>query len=320
MNTRSKRFVMLTLIMVLALVVTACGGASSSTGGEGGKEASSMTGKLDIDGSSTVYPLTEAIAEEFNRENPDVRIAVGVSGTGGGFKRFANGEIPIANASRHMKDKEKELATTNGVEPIELSVAYDGLSVIVSKDNTWVDKLTVDELKAIFEPGSKVKTWADVRAGWPNEKIKIYSPGADSGTFDYFTETINGEAQASRNDEQVTFSEDDNNLVQGVAGDKNAIGYFGFAYFEENKDKLKAVPIDNGKGAIAPTYETVQDGSYAPLSRPLFVYVDKGMLQEKPEVKAFMEFYLNTIGELAQEVGYIALPQAEMDKEIAKLK
>lgn len=329
---------LLTLVAVMAFALAACGGKKEDTSNAGagntGTESTQtntanntenqgsedkLSGTIEIDGSSTVYPMTEAIAEEFGKEHGDVRVSVGTSGTGGGFKRFIAGETAISNASRPIKDKEAEDAKANGIEYLELTVAYDGLSIVVNKDNSWVDKITLDELKKIYEPNSKVKTWADVREGWPNEEIKIYSPGADHGTFDYFTEEINGKAQESRNDGQITFSADTNAIVQGVAGDKNAIGYFGYSFFEENQDKLKLVPVDNGTATVAPTLDTIKDGSYAPLSRPLLIYVSKKHM-EKPEVKAYVEYYLKTAGSIAEEVGYVPLPQEKYDEQLNQLK
>ncbi|XMB26104.1 PstS family phosphate ABC transporter substrate-binding protein [Paenibacillus sp. BR2-3] len=331
---KMKRVMSLVAILSLSFALAACGSGNNgatntaetnaaqentSNAGQSNTSETALSGTIEIDGSSTVYPITEAVAEEFGKENKDVRVTVGVSGTGGGFKRFAAGETAISNASRPIKDEEAELAKTNGIEYIELEVAYDGLSVLVNPENDWVDYLTTKELNEIFKPGSTVKQWSDVRSGWPAEDIKIFSPGADSGTFDYFTETINDEAQASRNDAQVTFSEDDNTLVQGVEGEKYALGYFGFAYFEENQDKLKLVPIDGGKGPISPSAETINDGTYAPLSRPLFIYVNKAFL-DKPEVKAFVDFYMSHAADLSEEVGYIRLPQEMYDAGIAKLQ
>lgn len=317
-----KKSVLLLMIMTVVIALAACGEKKAETPDTGtkdaGKETAQLSGTIEIDGSSTVFPITEAIAEEFGKTNKDVRVSVGTAGTGGGFKRFAKGETAISNASRPIKDKEAEEAKKNGIEYTELEVAYDGLSIVVNKDNTWVDKLTVDELKKIYEPNSTVKTWADVRAGWPAEEIKIYSPGADHGTFDYFTEAINGKAQESRNDKQVTFAADTNSIVSGVAGDKNSIGYFGFSFYEENQDKLKLVPVDGGKGAITPTAETIKDGTYAPLSRSLFIYVSKSQL-EKPEVKAFTKFYLENVAKIAQEVGYIPLPQEKYDEQLKQI-
>lgn len=278
-----------------------------------------LSGTIRVDGSSTVFPLTEAAAEEFGAEQPDVRVPVGVSGTGGGFKQFCAGELEIANASRTIKDEEAAACAESGVEFTEFSVAYDGLSVVVSKDNDFIDQLTVDELNKIFVTGSTVNTWKDVRDSWPDTAIQMFSPGADSGTYDYFNEAILGK-EGIRNDKAIVFSEDDNTLVTGVAGSKDSIGYFGFAYYEENKDKLKVVPIDGGSGAITPTFDTIKDSSYSPLSRPLFVYVSNKALEERLEVKEFMTYYINNIGSMAAEVGYVALPDEKYAAEAAKIK
>lgn len=310
MKTRNKWLaLLLTVIMVFGLA--ACGGTTENGGGD------ELTGEISIDGSSTVFPITEAIAEEFNAVYPGVRIPVGVSGTGGGFKKFIGGETDISNASRPIKDQEAQDAAAAGIEYIELMVAYDGLSVLVNPENTWVDSLTVEELKMIWAPDSTVKTWSDVRPGWPNEDIKLYAPGTDSGTFDYFTEEINGESGAIRPD--FTASEDDNVLVQGIAGDKNALGFFGFAYYEANQDKLKLVAIDNGSGPVLPNFDSIQDGSYAPLSRPIFIYVKTTSL-ERPEVVEFVTFYLTVATDIIPDVGYVALPASKYQEELELLK
>lgn len=294
-------------VLGLALVagLLACGGSGDSGGEAAGGEEAALSGAVSIDGSSTVYPVTEAVAEEFNAVHPGVRVTVGVSGTGGGFKKFGAGETDINDASRPIKEKEATAASANGIEFIELPVAYDGLTVVVHPENDWVDHLTVAELHEIWKPGSTVQSWSQVRAGWPDRPIKLYGPGTDSGTFDYFTETVNGESQACRAD--FTASEDDNVLVQGVAGDLESLGFFGFAYYKENTNKLKAVPIDGGEGPVSPSLQTINDGSYQPLSRPIFIYVAAGAL-ERPAVSAFIDFYLQNGGQLSQEVGYVALP------------
>ena len=266
--------------------------------------------RIAIDGSSTVYPITEAVAEEFQKSKKgEIKVTVGISGTGGGFKKFCRGEIDISDASRPILKKEIDACKEQNIEYIELPIAYDGLAVLVNTKNDWTKTMTVADLKKIWEPAAqgKVMTWKDVRPEWPDAKLKLFGPGADSGTFDYFTEAINGKSKASRGD--FTASEDDNVLVQGIAGDKNALGYFGLAYYEENKDKLHVVPIVNPalSKAITPSLQTVMDGTYAPLSRPLFIYISKKSLA-KPEVKEFVEFYLKNAASLTKQVKYVPLP------------
>ncbi len=269
-----------------------------------------LKGAVKCDGSSTVSPITSAAAEEFKAAAPNVNVTVGVSGTGGGFKRFCAGETDISNASRPIKKEEHDKAVENKIDYIELPIAFDGLSIVINNKNTWVDKLTIDEIRKIYLEGG-AKTWADVRSGWPTTPLKIYSPGTDSGTFDYFKEVVaakmgkDGKDGSIRGDMSV--SEDDNVLVRGVEGDPGAIGFFGCAYYFENKDKLKVVPIDSGAGAITPTHETIETGTYAPFSRPLFIYVNK-KAADRPEVKAFVEFYMTKAGELSEAVGYVQLP------------
>lgn len=260
---------------------------------------------IAIDGSSTVYPITEAVAEEFMASMPGMNVTVGISGTGGGFSKFCAGETVISNASRPIKPEEIEACRASGIEYVEIPVAYDALTVVVNPENTWVDHLTTEELQMIWSPDSQVDNWSEVRAGWPDQEIALYGPGTDSGTFDYFTEAINGEAGASRSD--YTASEDDNVLVQGVAGDVGALGYFGFAYYVENPDALTAVPIDGGDGPVMPTSAAVEDGSYQPLARPLFIYVNADAL-DRSEVQAFIDFYVENASTLSSEVGYVSLP------------
>ena len=308
----------LSLAAVLAVAACSSSGATAApTGAPGGATAApsadaSLSGEIVIDGSSTVYPVTEAVAEEFQKANPGVRVSVAFSGTGGGFKKFCAGETDANDASRPIKTKdtadaksEATMCQEKGIDPVELQVAYDGLTVVVNPQNTWVTCLTTDELKKIWDQGSTVATWADVRPDWPAEPIKLFGPGADSGTFDYFTEVINGEVDRSRSD--YTQSEDDNALVQGVAGDKGGLGYFGFAYFEENTDKLKAVQIDGGAGCVEPNRETIASNEYKPLSRPLFVYPSKQSLA-RPEVAAFFRYYLDNVNTYVDEVGYVTAP------------
>jgi phosphate transport system substrate-binding protein len=263
---------------------------------------------VQIDGSSTVFPVTEAVAEEFQKtKKGNVKVTVGISGTGGGFKKFCRGETDISNASRPILKEEITACKGSGVEFFELPVAYDALTVIVNPKNDWAPSMTVAELKKIWEPGAqgKVTNWNQVRPNWPNAPLKLFGAGADSGTFDYFTEAIVGKAKSSRGD--FTASEDDNVLVQGVANDRNALGFFGFAYYVENQKRLKAVAIDGGKGPVVPSAKTVEDGTYQPLSRPIFIYVSKKAIA-KPEVKEFVEFYLKNAPALVKEVKYVALP------------
>jgi phosphate transport system substrate-binding protein len=269
--------------------------------------AERLRGTVSIDGSSTVFPISEAVAEEFLAVQPRVRVTVGVSGTGGGFKKFLAGEIDINDASRPIKMKEVKQASASGIGFIELPIAYDGLSVVVNTKNDWVDHLTITELNKIWQPGSSVTRWSDVRDGWPETEIQLYGPGTDSGTFDYFTETINGKSGASRPD--YTANEDDNALVRGISGDEGSLGYFGYAYYAANKDKLRVVAIDGGKGPVAPTEITINNGTYAPLSRPVFIYVRPDALDRK-EVRAFVDFYIESAPMLATEVGYVPLPDS----------
>ncbi len=277
-----------------------------------------LKGSVTIDGSSTVFLITEAVAEEFRRVEPAVRTTVGISGTGGGFQRFCAGETDIQDASRAIKPSEQKACAKTGVDFLELEVAFDGLSVVVHHDNPFVDFLTVEELRRIWEPGSKVKRWNQVRPHWPDRRILLFGPGPASGTFDYFTEAIMGEEDASRSD--YTASEDDNVLVQGVSGEKYSLGYFGYAFFIENQDKLKLVPIDPGDGVpIEPTEQTINDGTYRPLSRPLFIYVNVRSLREEPAVAAIVKFYLDEAKLLAPTVGYAPLPDERYQAGKAKV-
>ena len=279
--------------------------------------AAALSGTVTIDGSSTVYPITEAVAEEFQLANKGVRVPVSLSGTGGGFKKFCVGETDINDASRPIKaedEKEGLACKANTIEYVELQVAIDGLTVVVNPANTFATCLTVEELARIYGPDSPEDLkWSDVRANFPADPVNRFMPGADSGTFDYFTEEINGETDAATR--FATQSEDDNVLVTGVAGDANAVSFFGYAYFVENTDKLKAVEVDGGAGCVAPTEATINDNSYTPLSRPLFIYPDIGKAKERPELKAFVDFYLDNTNALSAEVGYIVLPDALLQAE-----
>jgi phosphate transport system substrate-binding protein len=284
---------------LVALALTACSSnpADSDASGE-------LSGEVKIDGSSTVAPLSEAAAELFSDEQPEVKVSVGTSGTGGGFEKFCAGETDVSDASRPIKDEEKAACERAGVGYVELVVANDALSVVVNKENTWVDCLSVGQLKKIWAPDSRVRTWRDVDPTFPAEPLKLYGPGTDSGTFDYFTDEITGEEGASRKDYES--SEDDNVLVSGVASTRGALGYFGFTYFEENADKLKALQVDGGNGCVKPSLETAQDGLYKPLSRPLYIYVSKKAV-DRAEVKDFVSFYIEHIDDVVTEARYIPL-------------
>jgi phosphate transport system substrate-binding protein len=279
--------------------------------------AASAQTVVAVDGSSTVFPITEAMAEEFQKENPDIKVTVGVSGTGGGFKKFCRGEIDIADASRPITEKEHAACKEAGIEFVELPIALDALTVIVNPKNDWAGELTVADLKKIWEPEAqgKITKWSQVKEGFPDKPLVLYGAGVDSGTYDYFTAAIVGKEHSSRGD--FTASEDDNVLVQGVAGDENALGFFGLAYLEENADKLKAVKIkrDEGAEAVEPNLENARSGKYQPLSRPIFIYVNKKSLEAKPEVAKFVEFYVDKENalELVKEVGYVPLPEAALD-------
>jgi phosphate transport system substrate-binding protein len=297
-------------VVACAAVVSlaACGKQDSGSATDTQPTQSTLSGTIRVDGSSTVLPISEAVAEEFAKAHPKVQPTVGKSGTGGGFKKFANGEIDITGASRPIREEEDALCKKNGIEYIEIPVAYDAMAVVVNPQNTWCDSLTVAELKKIWEPAAqgKIVNWSQVRPGFPNERLVLFGAGTDSGTFDYFTAAIVGKEKASRGD--YTGSEDDDVLVQGVSRTKGALGYFGLAYYENNQDKLKLVAIDNGSGPVKPSRETVLNGTYQPLARPLFIYVSVKAL-ERPEVAEFVRFYIQNAGKLAEEVGYIGLPE-----------
>jgi len=310
----NTRLLIVPLAAALAATLAACGGNGGSNG-----NGSGLSGSIRIDGSSTVAPLSEAAADEFQQKNSGVRVTVGTSGTGGGFEKFCRGEIDIADASRQIEDDEKALCRKNGVEWAEVQVANDGIAVVVSKDNDFVKCLTVAELRKIWDQGSRVKNWNQVRSSFPNRPIELYGPGTDSGTFDFFTKAINGEEGRSRTDYNA--SEDDNVLVQGVAGNAGALGYFGLSYYEQNQDKLKLVEVDGGQGCVAPTKETVQNGTYKPLSRPLFIYPSREALQRR-EVREFVRFYIDNEEQLTKRALFIDLTDAQQRKarqEVEKL-
>lgn len=303
----NKKITALVSTLVLTTVLAACGAQTPTTPG-----TPALTGTITIDGSSTVYPVSEAVAEEFQAANKGVRVSVSQSGTGGGMKKFIAGEIEITGASRKIKDSEVAEAKAKGIEFVEIEVAYDGIAIVVNNEATFTDKITMEELNTMWKVDSTVKTWKDVNAAWPADTMKFYSPGTASGTFEYFTEAVNKEAKSMRQD--PTLSEDDNILVQGVSGDKNAIGYFGFSYYEASQDKLKALNVDG----ITPTAETIKDGSY-PLARPLFIYVNKAKLAD-PAVKAFVEFYLTNAEELVPAVDMVPLTAEDYEKQLDLLK
>jgi phosphate transport system substrate-binding protein len=282
-----------------ALLIAGCGKQGSH----------SDVSVIRIDGSSTVFPIAEAVAEEFQLAgNGRTRVTVGLSGTGGGFKKLCRGEIDVANASRPILTEEMEKCRAAGISYIELPIAFDAITVVVNPANDWVKSLTTDDLKKIWEPAAQgqINNWKQVRDEWPDMRLMLFGPGADSGTFDYFTEAVSHKAKASRGD--YTASEDDNVLVQGVESNKNALGYFGYAYYSAHKDRMRAVPIEYEGRAVSPSIETVIDGSYQPLSRPLFIYV-KQTAAQRPEVRKFIEFYLTQGPKLVQEVGFVPLPQ-----------
>jgi phosphate transport system substrate-binding protein len=302
----------------LIALVAACGGGGDNTANPnttgGNTEQAELSGQIRTDGSSTVGPLTTAASEFFAEEQPRVQVAVGTSGTGGGFEKFCNGETDISNASRPIDAEEKALCESKGIAYTELTVATDALTVVVNKENTWATCLTVDQLKKMWEPAAegKIKTWKDVDAKFPAEQLALAGPGTDSGTFDYFTDEVNGEEGASRKD--YSASENDNEIVQAVANTKGALGYFGFSHYEENADKLTAVQIDSGNGCVAPSAQTAQDGSYTPLARPLFLYV-KNESVKRPEVKAFIDFYATNIKQIATDAQFIPL-NAEQEGQL----
>jgi phosphate transport system substrate-binding protein len=296
-------------VLAGALALSACGGqqAESGSGATGTDGAAALSGSIASDGSSTVGPLTSAAAELFMTDNTGVQITVGTSGTGGGFKKFCAGQTQLSNASRPIKDEEKAACEAAGIEYQELIVANDALTVVVNKENTFVKCLTVPELNTLWGPEAtdKITTWNQVNPAFPAEPIKLYGPGTDSGTFDYFTDVINGEEGASRTDYEP--SEDDNVIVQGVSGDKNALGYFGFTFYEENSDALTAVQVDGGQGCVSPSSDTARDGTYTPLSRPLYIYVDKKAFASDPALKGFINYFIENETAVAEAAKFIPL-------------
>lgn len=315
-----KRFLMTTAALTaLVMTLTACGGTKTeeTKQTETAKPAESkLSGTIKIDGSSTVGPISIAVAEEFRKLHKNVEVPVGISGSSGGFKKWVKGETDINDSSRKIKQSEIDEVKKLGFDAVEMPVAYDGLSVVVNKENTWLKCITTAELKKIWDKGSTVKKWSEVNPAWPAEEIKLYGPGTDSGTFEYFTEHINGKAMQSRAD--YAASEDDNVLVQGVAGNKGGMGYFGYAYYVENKSKIRALAIDGGKGCIEPNDETIAKLTY-PIARFIYIYPSTKAM-ERPEVKEFLRFYMQNGAELSAQVGYTPLPAKMYEENLAKVK
>jgi len=308
---------LLVLALVLAASLTACGrerpaaATAEETTDTGAFPEEDLSGTVRADGSSTVAPLVSLAAERFRREEPGVKVTVGISGTGGGFERFCRGETDLSNASRKIEEDEIAACKKKGIDYLELQIANDGLSVVVNNGNDWAKCLTVEQLKKIWQPGSKIKNWKDADPSFPSQKLTLYGPGTDSGTFDYFTDAIVGEEGASRSD--YTASEDDNVIVRGVSGEKGALGYFGLSYLESNEGKLKGVGVDGGDGCVSPSVQTVQDGTYKPLSRPLFTYVKKSSL-EKLEVDAFLQFLLDNQETIARGALFVPLTTDQVER------
>ncbi|MDN3449876.1 PstS family phosphate ABC transporter substrate-binding protein [Planococcus sp. APC 3906] len=309
---RIWKYAMASTILGSALMLGACGGGNATQPGENG-EGGSASGSVTGDGSSTVAPILEGIVEEYAGVEPDVQVTVGVSGTGGGFEKFMQGETDFSNASRPIKEEEIASLEEAGIDYTEFLLAYDGLTVVVNKDNDWVEDLTVEDLKKLWVEDGTTKKWSDINPEWPAEEIVFYSPGTSSGTYDYFNEVILEEEELNS---AATLSEDDNVLVQGIQGDKNAIGFFGYAYYVANKDTLKAVKI----GGVEPNSETIESGEYAPLSRPLFTYASNDSLTENEAAYNFMQYTIENAGEMADAVGYVAAPEAEYEEDMEKLE
>ena len=333
---RTRATILLAVVALGAVALAACGGDDKATDATKapataaatattvkGIDYSKLSGEVRVDGSSTVFPISQAVAEEFSKAAKGVKANVGVSGTGGGFEKFCRKEIQVSDASRPINQKEKDACAAAGVtDVVELQAAIDALTVVVNPANTWAKCMTTAQIQKAFQNGGATK-WSDIDPTWPNESIKFYFPGADSGTFDYFKEAIKLRGEASKEPahrSDGTASEDDNVLVKGIEGDKNAIGYFGFAYFEEAGKKLNAVQIDGGSGCVSPTFDNALKGTYKPLSRPLFIYTTETYLKSKPEVLGFINFYLANTGKLSKEVGYISLPADLLKTQQDKIK
>ncbi len=316
MTRKRETIKVIILAALLAAVLAGCGGGRGGDDEAGGTATaaggdSDLSGRIQADGSSTVGPFTTAAAERFQNENSGVQVTVGVSGTGGGFERFCRGETDLSNASRPIKGEEAAICEEAGIEVTEFQVANDALTVVVNTENDWATCLTTEQLATIWGPGSKVSNWNQVDPAFPDEDLSLFGPGTDSGTFDYFTDEINGEEGASRSD--YSASEDDNTIVTGVSGERGGLGYFGFSYFEENQDTLKAVEIDSGDGCVAPSVETAQDGTYTPLSRPLYIYAKNESLA-KSEVEAFVRYMIENATEIAEASQYVPLTSEQVEK------
>ena len=308
MTKTLRRFGLVAAGLAMTLAAAACGGDNTSSGGAT-TGPPKLSGAVAVDGSSTVAPLSKAAADIFKEEQSGVSVTVGTSGTGGGFEKFCKGETHISDASRKIRDTEKAKCEAAGITIAEFQIANDALSVVVHKDATWIDCITTANLKKIWDQGSTVKNWKDIDPAYPDQALALFGPGTDSGTFDFFTAAINGKEDQSRSD--YTASENDNVLVQGVAASKGGMGYFGFTYAEENKDKLKVLKVDGGAGCVAPGVASAQDGTYKPLSRPLFIYPSVKAMQSKPQVKAFVDFYVDNIDEIVTEAKFIPLTAAQ---------
>ncbi|MCA1995063.1 MAG: PstS family phosphate ABC transporter substrate-binding protein [Coleofasciculus sp. S288] len=308
----------LALVAGIVALLGSCAQAPSSQ--QPTQDNASATTVVKVDGSSTVFPITESVAGEFQKTRGDIKVELAVSGTGGGFRRFCAGETDISDASRPILTEEMEACRTAGVRYIELPIGFDALTVVVHPQNDWANDITLEELKKIWEPGAegKITSWKQIRDSWPDRPLKLFGPGRDSGTFDYFTEAVVGQPKASRND--YTASEDDTVLVEGVSKDPNAMGYFGYAYYESSQNRLKKVGIDSGSGPVLPSRESVKNAEYHPLARPLFIYVNSQSLSSKPEVKAFVEYYLNNAERWVNDTGYVPLPDKGYELALTHLQ
>jgi phosphate transport system substrate-binding protein len=308
-----KTIITSVIVLSVGLLFAACNRSQQKNEGTENKE---LSGTIQIDGSSTVYPVTEAVAEEFRTVQPNVKITIGSSGSGAGFKKFARGETDISDASRAIKEKEIKASEKNNINYLEVRVALDGIAIVVNKENTWLESITTEELKQLWKPNSDINYWSDIRPEWPDEGIQLFGPSTAHGTYDFFTEKIVGESGASRSDYNAV--SDYNVAVQGISANKYSMGYFGLAYYTENKDKLKLISVDNGNGAVFPSVKTVGDGTYSPLARPLYIYVNIKSAHRK-EVLEFVRFYINNAPKLSKDVGYIPLPTAEYNDALTQL-